>query len=289
MNRKLKGVLFILCSAFCFATMNTFVRLAGDLPTFQKSFFRNLIAVVFAAAMLVRTREGFRFDLRNLPLLILRSMAGLVGVLFNFYAVDRLLLSDASLLNKLSPFFAILFSLIFLREKVSLFQALAVFAAFAGALLIIKPGLDFAAVFPYLVGLLGGMGAGAAYTAVRCLSNRGERGSFIVFFFSAFSCVALLPALIIGWRPMSALQLLYLLMAGLSAAGGQFAITAAYANAPAREISVFDYTQVLFAALWGFALFGQIPDALSVLGYAVICAVAVAMFFYNKRTAAQPE
>lgn len=285
MNQKTKAIIFILCSAFCFATMNTFVRLAGDLPTIQKSFFRNLIAFLFATVTLLHTKERFHFSSQNLPLLILRSATGLMGILCNFYAVDHLLLSDASLLNKLSPFFAILFSLIFLRERVTLFQALAVCTAFSGALLIIKPSLDFVALFPYLMGFLGGMAAGAAYTVVRCLTNRGERGVFIVFFFSAFSCIALLPALLLNFHPMSPLQLLFLLMAGLSAAGGQFSITAAYANAPAREISVFDYTQVLFAALWGLILFQQIPDPWSILGYLIICAVAVAMFFYNNRRA----
>ena len=68
---------------------------------------------------------------------------------------------------------------------------------------------------------------------------------------------------------------------------GQFALTAAYTRAPAREISVYDYTQVLFSALFGFFLFGQIPDALSVVGYIVICGASVALFVYNRRNAAK--
>ena len=77
-----------------------------------------------------------------------------------------------------------------------------------------------------------------------------------------------------------------LLAAGLCGAGGQFSITKAYCYAPAREISVYDYTQVLFAAVWGFVLFGQRPDALSVAGYAVIIGAAVWMYRYNRRQAA---
>ena len=59
-------------------------------------------------------------------------------------------------------------------------------------------------------------------------------------------------------------------------------MTLAYAHAPAKEISVFDYTQVLFSAILGFFLFGQIPDGLSFIGYFVICGVSVLMFFYNR-------
>ena len=70
--------------------------------------------------------------------------------------------------------------------------------------------------------------------------------------------------------------------AGAAATLGQFGVTLAYLHAPAKEISVFDYTQVLFSAALGFFMFGQIPDGLSVLGYIVICGVSVAMFCYNR-------
>ena len=73
-------------------------------------------------------------------------------------------------------------------------------------------------------------------------------------------------------------------MAGVCAAVAQFCITAAYSNAPAKEISVYDYTQIIFAAGLGFLLFAQIPDWLSILGYCIIIAMAVVMFFYNKES-----
>ncbi len=103
---KNKGVQFILLSAFFFAVMNLFVKLSGDLPSVQKSFFRNLVAAGVAAVILIRSHQGFGFQKKNLPLLILRSTLGTIGILCNFYAVDHLVMSDASMLSKLSPFFA---------------------------------------------------------------------------------------------------------------------------------------------------------------------------------------
>lgn len=282
-NQKTRAIVLVLCSAFCFALMNAFVRLAGDLPSIQKSFFRNAIAVLFAAVVLLRSGGGFRWKPGNLPLLLVRASFGTLGILCNFYAVDHLLLSDASMLNKLSPFAAIIFSLMFLHERVKPLQAAAICAAFCGALCIIKPSFGMTAALPALIGLLGGICAGAAYTAVRALSQRGERGPFIVFFFSGFSCLAVVPWMLFHFIPMQPMQLIMLLGAGLAAAGGQFSITAAYANAPAREISVFDYSQVVFAALLGFFLFGQRPDGLSLLGYCIICGVSILMFRYNNR------
>ena len=225
---------------------------------------------------------GFSGKKSNLLPLILRSAFGTAGILGNFYAVDHLVLADASMLNKMSPFFAIVFSAFILKERVRPFQAFAVGGAFLGSLLIIKPTVAGMEMFPAILGFLGGMGAGAAYTMVRYLSERGEKGPLIVCFFSGFSCLATLPFLIFGYHPMSGQQLAILLLAGLSAAGGQFAITAAYSYAPAREISVYDYSQIIFSAGFGYLVFGQIPDLLSWLGYLVICSMAVAMFFYNK-------
>lgn len=278
-----KGIIYIIISAFCFALMNMFVRMAGDLPSIQKSFFRNFVAAIFACVILFRDQVPFRCRRENLKYMLMRSVFGTVGILCNFYAVDHLVLADASMLNKMSPFFAVIFSLIILKEKVTLPQAAIVAGAFFGSLFVIKPTWTNLDLFPSLIGLLGGMGAGAAYTMVRKLGEAGEKGPFIVFFFSTFSCAVTLPWLIFDYHPMSLSQTGILLLAGLAAAGGQFSITAAYCYAPAREISVYDYSQILFSAGLGFLVFGQIPDLLSWAGYLIICTMAVLMFLYNNK------
>jgi drug/metabolite transporter (DMT)-like permease len=286
MKEKTKAIFYILCAGFCFSWMGAFVRLAGPLPSVQKAFFRNMVAAVVAIVLLRRSEEGFRFQPRNLHLFFLRSICGLTGVLGNFYAVDHLVLSNASMLNKMSPFFALLFSFLLLREKLKPVQIGLVLLAFAGSLFIIKPTVANLDLVPSLAGLLGGMGAGAAYTFVRMLALRGERGPVIVLFFSAFSCLSLLPWVATHFVPMSTSQLLCLLGAGTAAAGGQFSITAAYSHAPAREVSIYDYAQILFSAGIGFLLFADVPDGWSFLGYVVIIGAAAGMFVYNNQRAA---
>ena len=287
LSNKHKAILCIICSAFFFALMNVFVRLSGDLPSIQKSFFRNFVAFFFALIMIIRSGEGFRINRDNLGWFIGRSTFGTLGILCNFYAVDHLLISDASILNKLSPFFAIIFSFFLLKEMTTKVQAAAVAIAFAGAVLVVKPGFAVSgALLPSLIGVCGGLCAGMAYTMVRVLGQKGERGPMIVIFFSAFSCIVTLPFLIFDYHPMSGVQIIMLICAGLAAAGGQFTITAAYTHAPAREVSVYDYTQIIFAAALGFIFFSQIPDILSVIGYCIIAGVAIAMFIYNNRRAA---
>ena len=285
LQEKQKAILCMVSSAFCFSCMNAFVSLSGDLPSVQTSFFRNLVALLFAAVILLLSGEGFHFEKKNLPGLLLRSAFGTLGILCNFYAVDHLALSDASMLNKMSPFFAILFSYFLLKEKLTFVQGAGVVTAFLGSLFILKPSFANLDLLPSAVGLFGGLAAGAAYTFVRILGKRGERGPFIVFFFSAFSCLAVVPWLMFHFEPMTGRQLLFLIGAGLAAAGGQFSITAAYCHAPAREVSVYDYSQILFSALLGFFLFRDVPDGYSVIGYVIICGTAVLMFLYNTRRA----
>lgn len=289
MKDKYKGILLIILSAFCFALMNTFVRLAGDLPSIQKSFFRNFIAAIFAAVMIVKSGTSFRWNKGNLPDLLVRAIAGTVGILCNFYAVDHLVLSDASMLNKMSPFFVIIFSIFILRERVTVIQILCVAGAFLGSLLVIKPTFSNTDLLASSLGFLGGLGAGLAYTFVRKLGTKGENGNRIVFFFSAFSCLVTLPFLVFDYHPMSVNQTMILLAAGLSAAGGQFSITAAYTYAPGREISVYDYSQIIFSALLGYIMFSQIPDIWSIAGYIIICLMAVLMFLYNNRRIPQGQ
>lgn len=282
LNPKYKGILLIMLSAFCFAWMNVCVRMSGDLPTLQKSFFRNLIAAGVATVMLVRQGGSFRPASRgNLPLLLARGICGTVGILGNYYAVDHLVLSDATMLNKMSPFFAVLASALLLKEKLAPIQIAALAGAFGGALCIIKPTFSNLNLLASLVGFAGGVCSGLAYTVVRILGRREEKGSYIVFFFSTFSCLVALPYVLFAGVPMTMEQILWLIGAGATAAGGQFAITAAYCCAPAREISVFDYSQVIFSAVIGFFIFGDLPDGLSFLGYFIICAMALLNFWYN--------
>ena len=281
-SRKSLGILCILTSSLFFALMSFFVRLAGDLPTMQKAFFRNAIAAVFMIIVLLKSGGGFRPQKGSLPFLLLRSICGTIGLVCNFFAIDHMNISDANMLNKLSPFFAIMFSAVLLRERANRWEWGAVALAFCGALLVAKPSFNIAGV-PALIGVLGGLGAGTAYTFVRLLGQRGERSEVIILFFSLFSSVSVLPFAIADFQTMSLCQLLFLLLAGCAATGGQIFITRAYTYAPAKEISVFDYSQVIFAAALGLMFLEQIPDRLSILGYIIIIAAAVGKWYYNLR------
>ena len=89
--------------------------------------------------------------------------------------------------------------------------------------------------------------------------------------------------MLIVYKEMSMLQFVYLILAGIFASIGQFGITIAYKYAKAKEISIFDYSNILFSAIISIILFNVIPDYLSVIGYIIIFAVSLYMFLYNKK------
>lgn len=279
-NQHVIGLIFVLLAALGFSLMTFFVKLSGDLPTMQKVFFRNAVAAIIAFVTLLRTPEKFHVKKGSWGYLFLRSIMGTLGMIANFWAIDRLALPDSNILNKMSPFFAIIMSYFILKEKPNRVEWISVIIAFIGAVFVVKPTRGVAS-WPAVVGLLGGFAAGFAYTCVRKLGKMGERGPMIVFFFSAFSSLISAPFLIFGYHHMSWLQLLYLVLAGVSAALGQFSITAAYTHAPAKEISVFDYTQVIFAAILGGIFFSEVPDKYSIIGYVIIIGVALFRWYYN--------
>lgn len=280
MTARTKGVLCILVSAFGFAVMGLCVRLAdGDgasLPVFQKSFFRNLVATAVAAAVMARSTNRALWTKGVLPRaawrpLVGRCVFGTIGIVGNFYALSHIPLGDASMLNKLSPFAAIFASWVFLGEKLLWRQGVAVVLAFLGALFVVKPGFAFAGEGgAAMAGLIGGVAAGFAYTCVRQLGLLAVPSALIVLIFSLFSTVSMIPFLLMKWTPMTGGQLLILLGAGLSAAVGQFGITAAYRFARSRELAAYDYMNVVFSLVLGFVVLGQIPDRFSCLGMVLI-------------------
>lgn len=281
MVEKRKAIIYMLISSLAFATMGAFVKLAGDLPTAQKVFSRNFISMLIAGSIVLYNKKPLFGERKNLKYLLIRSTLGTAGMLAYFYSIDHLLLSDSSMLNKLNPFFVSIFAFFILKEKFSRIQIPALFIAFTGAIFIIKPEFDMS-VIPALLGLSSAVLAAGAYTTVRFLGGREEFYT-IVFFFSFFSTMATLPLMVTFFEPMNWNQVLFLVLTGIVASIGQFTLTIAYKHAPAGEISILNYTNVLFSGIIGYFLFDSIPDFLSIVGYLLIISAAFLIYINANR------
>ncbi len=283
-NNILKGILCIIIAGFGFALMSLFVKLSGDLPSMQKGFFRNIIAVFISSIPLIKHWKVINIPRNNTGWLVLisRSVFGTIGLVLNFYAISHISLADSSIIQKLSPFIIIILSYIFFKEEMTRFQVFAIIIAFIGITLIIKPSGNNIISMGALAALLGALCAGIAYTCVRYLGTHNISGEFIIFFFSSLSSLMLLPYLIFDYRSMTLYQLSMLLLAGISATIGQYGVTFAYKFAAAKNISVFDYSQVLFSGIFGYMFFGEFPDFQSLIGYIIVISVGIVLVLRSK-------
>jgi len=265
-NRK-KGITYILLSSLFFALMAATVKFLGDMPTAEKIFFRNLIGI-FVAFTLVK-KSGSSLIGKNKKLLILRSIFGLLGIAAYFYALANMKLSDAVILNKMSPFFVMVFAALFLKENITKKQIIALIIAALGAVLVIRPGFD-SNIIPSLIALMSSIFAGIAYTIVRQL-RKTDSAATVVFYFSLFSTLAMIPFMISGSFVIpTAVQAVALLALGLFAAAAQLFMTNAYRHAEAGELSIYTYANIVFSSIFGLLFFQEIPDLFSVFGAVLI-------------------
>lgn len=282
-NKKL-AVLFMILATFAMAMMATFVKITGNnINTFEKLFYRNLVAVVVALYGMKKAKLSLLPESKkSLKFLIGRSLVGLAGGIFFFYAISYLPLADSAMLNKLSPFWVIILASVFLKEKFYKIQLIPIITVFIGALLVIKPTFNVS-VIPAISGLLSSVMAGTAYTLVRHLRTM-EHPNKIVFYFAAISIIVTAPLMFIfGYTSPTLFQFLTLIGSGISAFVAQLALSYAYKYSKANEISVYQYLTIIFSAIIGFVLLKEIPDIYSLLGGILILGSAVYNFYISKK------
>lgn len=281
MSNKTKAVFCMLISALGFTFMSVTVKYVIGIPLFEKVFFRNLISLGVAFFMLKKSSAPMFGRRENQLALLARSSFGLAGVVLNFYAIANLTLADSSMLGKLSPIFVTIMACIFLKEKIDNKQILSIIVTFLGALLVIKPEFSLE-MLPSLAGILSAASAGIAYTLLRYLKDK-ESPDTIIFYFSLISVVFTAPFALAEYVQPTFIQLGLLLATGVFASVGQFGITYAYKYAKATEVSIYNYSAIVFGIILGFIFFGEIPDTLSLLGGAIIIAVAFYIFKHNQK------
>ncbi len=269
MNEKKYAVLMMLISSSAFAFMGLFVKLTPDIMATQKAIFRTTTVMIISYIILKKKYKKIP-KVNNLKWLIFRSAFGSVGIVLNYYALEHLLLSDASIIFRLSTILVLVFSFIFLKENLSKKHVIPIITGFLGLLFVIRPSFN-SSMIDYLIALLGVISASLAYMSLRIL-GKTEDSNMVVFFFSAFSSLALIPFLIYDFKPMTIKEVAFLTLAGVFATIGQYGITLAYKYAPAKEVSIYNYIGVVCSGILEFIIFATAPDIISIFGYIIIFA-----------------
>ncbi len=275
MENKFKGTLYMCISALGMALMAACVKMVGkDISTFEKLFFRNIINALIVLITVYKMKATIKpKSLKSSKFIFFRSIVGLIGAVCYFYAITNLPLADSTMLNKLSPFFVMIFASLFLKESFKKVQIIPLIVVFSGALLVIRPTFDVG-MYPALIGLTSAVLAGGAYTLVRHLRTMEEPNT-IVFWFAVISFVFMFPPMMIsGFVKPTFTQFIFLIGGGVFAAVGQVALSYAYRYAPANEISIYQYLSILFSLLIGMIFLGEFPDIYTLAGGTLILVAA---------------
>lgn len=264
MKDKNKGIIYISISALMFSLMAVFVKLTPNIPVAEKIFFRNFLALVPILINVKNTDISLKPN--NTKLVILRSTFGLLGIFAYYTALELLNLADAVILNKLSPFFVLILSFLFLKEKISKKQIYALILALIGALLVIQPKFDLSIV-PTLIAVLSGFLAGCSYTTVRKLSE-SDHPLIIVFYFALITTIAMIPIMIFNNQFVipTLKQFIFLSMIALCALIAQLFMTNAYRHAPAGELAIYSYLNIIFSLIFGIIIWSEIPNIVTFTG-----------------------
>ncbi|MFD3158449.1 DMT family transporter [Haloimpatiens sp. FM7330] len=281
MDNKPAAIIFMILSAFSFALMSLFVKIAGDIPMFERIFYTNVISLI-GTFFIIRKKKKRLFGMKeNQKYLFFRCLFGYLALVTNFYAINNLYLADSAMLNKLSPFFVSIFAYIFLKEKMTKLQNSLLIVVFIGAIFIIKPEFGFG-MLPALSGVVSALFSGAAYTLLRFLGDK-EDYSTILFYFSVISIIGSFPIMIMNYHKLTYGQIVLVIAMGLFWLGGQVFMTLAYKYAPAGEISIYNYSNIIFSAILGYFMWKEVPDLLSFIGGFLIILCGVINFIHSRK------
>lgn len=269
MNNYAKGVMLILLSSLFFTINATTVKLLTSFPLYEKIFVRNFLGMLFILPIILKDKSMLKMNTEAIYKLTIRSILGFLGLATYYFAIDKMVLADATILNKLNVFFVMIFSFLFLSEKLKKYQLIAIFFAFVGAIFVIKPTFNFE-ITPSLFALFSAAFAGGAYTAVRSLSGK-VKPVVIVFYFSTFTSIVSIIMLTNTEIVIPTFnEALLLLLMAVSATIAQVLMTTAYRFAEASKISIYNYSSIVFAIISTLVIFSKIPDIYSIIGAVII-------------------
>lgn len=275
-----KGAMLVVLASVMFAVMGAGIKTVSPaLPVEMIVFFRNLFGLACLAPWLLRA--GARgLATARFPSHALRTLSGLAAMYCFFYALGRLRLGEAVLLNFSAPLFIPVFALLWLHEPVTRMLVWALGLGLAGITLVLKPTVGI--IDPVaVVGLLSGVFAAVATVSVRGLS-RTEPPERIVFYFAALGTLISGLPVPLAWVPPDPSQWITLAAIGVFATGGQVLLTRGITIVPAAQVGPFSYSSVVFAAVIGWGLWGEMLDLLTVLGGALVC-IGGALVLHGQR------
>jgi drug/metabolite transporter (DMT)-like permease len=255
-------------SALLFSIMGICIRYASHtVDNYTIVFFRNMVGLILFLPFIFKQGIGF-VKTEKLWMHSWRSIVGLAAMYGFFYAIAHLKLSNAMVFTYSSPIFIPVIAWLFLKEKITIAMLCAAGLGFIGVFCVAKPDqglLNWISV----IGIASSLLASMAFVTVRALTQT-EPPERIVFYFCLIGSALSVIPMFWMWRTYHVKELLFLIGAGILANVSQIFMSHAYRLAPAGQIAPVNYMAIIFAGMWGFLLWNEVPDVYSMIGFSFI-------------------
>lgn len=273
-----KAILLSILNSLFFAIITVLVKSAGNIPSVQKIFYRNIISAIVLFIVIKIKKEDIKIPKNAKFPLLMRCIIGFIAMIMSFYAYTNMKIADANMLKNLAPIFTAITAFFVLKENIPKSNWLAYAFSIGGCLLILKPGGGNIYLVPGIICTLSSVLAGFSLTMLRKMGTSGLKGLPSAYYFTIFCTICSAPWIVFDFHPISSMQLFYLGSCGLLAALYHVTLSYCYSIVPCGRVSIYSYMSIFFGGILGFVFFKEIPDNISLIGYLIIICVAIFLF-----------
>lgn len=274
-----RGVQYMLLATFVFAIMNVAVKWVDHIPAVEVIFFRSIVSLIMSGVAL-RSQKVNLFG-NNKKVLILRGVAGSLGLILFFTTIQRIPLASAVTLMFLSPIFTAVLGIWIVKESVRWLQWVFFIISFGGIMVI--QGFD-PRVSPLmaLIGIGAAFFSGVAYNMIRKLKN-SEHPLVIVFYFPLVTLPFTIIYMFFDWVMPVGIDWLVLILVGVLTQVAQYFMTRAYQTEELSKVANIQFTGILYAIFFGWVLFDESFNFNTYLGMAMVLVGVILNIAYKQR------
>ena len=271
LNPNIKGFLFILLASATFPIMGTIVKyLTVELHPFQIAFFRCFFGLIILLPIIIKNNPYKILNTNRLHLHIYRGLLGIGAIMAGFTALSLMPLATAVTLGYTRILFLVPLAMIFVGEKPGLLRIILIILGFIGVILIINPNNDSnITYYSAIIALIGAFFVSCVKLTVKSLTS-SESTLTIQLYYGIISSIGLIIPCIIFWNSISLFSLLLILLAAVCGTIGQMFTIWGLKNSTTTVVMPADYSRLIFAGIYGFIIFNELPFLNEIIGSIVI-------------------
>ena len=279
MSKNHLGAVYMIVSVLFFSLMDILIKITDEYDVGQTMFFRAFFGLIPIYFLIPKEKIKDFYKTKNFKLHFYRSFFGAIAMAAIFIGLRNLQLAEVTALAFSAPLWVVIFSMFFLSETIRLKRWIAVGLGFVGTIIISKPGFDNLN-FYYIYPIIFCIGFAGVSILIRKLTLAGEPVWLIAFYFSLFSGLGGLITLPLGrWIMPNTYDFILLILIGLLGSVANLLLTQSYKLAEGTLTTPLKYLSLVFAIIFGFYFFKEVPTIYTLLGAGLIVVSSAIIFF----------